>query len=73
MGGSRKTEKEKEEDIWRRKIYFLQRRSKQRRKRRKIFGEGKYFLVDRADSDKKHCIRLVQPKDNSIFLLTNHA
>ena len=38
--GRRKTEKEEEENIWRMK-YLFQGTSKQRRKRWKIFGEGK--------------------------------
>ena len=36
------TEKEKVTNIWRRKIYFLWRERKLRRKRRKIFGKGEY-------------------------------
>ena len=37
-----KTEMEKEENIWRRKIYFLWKTSKM--KRRKIFGKGNIFI-----------------------------
>ena len=35
----RKTEKEKEENIWKRKVFYCEREEKQGRKRRKIFGE----------------------------------
>ena len=38
-------EKEEEENIWRGKMYFLWGEERRRRKRRKIFGEGK--SVDR--------------------------
>ena len=37
----RKTEKEKEENIWKRKVFYCEREEKQGRKRRKIFGGGK--------------------------------
>ena len=37
-----KTEMEKEENIWRGKIYFLWKTSKM--KSRKIFGKGKIFI-----------------------------
>ena len=37
-----RSEKEKEENVRRRKISVLWRRRKRRKKRRKIFGEGKF-------------------------------
>ena len=49
-GRGGKTEKKKEENIWKRKAYFWLRR----RKRRKIFGEGKYlFLWRRGKMEKE--------------------
>ena len=42
----RKTEKEKEKYIWRRKILVCGGEEKRRWKRREIFGEGKYFIVE---------------------------
>ena len=44
MARKRKTEKEKEENIWKRKTYFFLVEKKRTRKRGKIFGEGKYIL-----------------------------
>ena len=41
-------EKEMEENIWIKKIFFWR-----RRKGRKIFGEGKYFLWRRRRTEKK--------------------
>ena len=67
LGGQRRrriTEKEKNENIWRMKIYSLQMRrktekaenfwrrnfcgdkEKRRRKRKKVFGEGKYIFCE---------------------------
>ena len=46
-----KTEMEKEENIWRRKIYFLWKTSKM--KRRKIFGHGKIFICGGEENGEK--------------------
>ena len=45
----RKTKKGKEENIWKRKSFFLQRR----RKRRNIFGEGKYLSGGGEEKGRK--------------------
>ena len=42
-------EKEKEDNIWRQKIFGPWRR----RKSRKLFGEGKYFLWRRRKAEKE--------------------
>ena len=39
-----KTQKEKKENMWRRKAYFLWGRKTRKIKKREIFGEGKYML-----------------------------
>ena len=50
FGGRRRTEKEKDENIWRRKLYFLPRG----RKKRKIFGEeGIYFAEEKKSEEGK--------------------
>ena len=54
--GRRKTEKEEEENIWRMK-YLFQGTSKQRRKRWKIFGEGKYILQRRRKLEEENIWR----------------
>ena len=51
LRGGSKTEKEKEENIRRRKIFDLWRRKKRRRKRRKIFGEKKVFLWRKTERE----------------------
>ena len=49
-----KTEKEREENIWRSKHIFYRGAEKQRRKRRKIFGDGKnIFFWNRRKWRKK--------------------
>ena len=50
----RRTEKEKEESIWKKKINFRGGKEKQSRKTRKVFGEGKYiFLWRRKNREGK--------------------
>ena len=51
MRGKRKTEKGMGENIWRRIILFCGGEEKWRRKRRKIFGGGKYLFGEEKKTD----------------------
>ena len=46
MGEEKRTEKEKEENIWRRKISFFGRR----RKRREVLEKGNIFFVEEKEN-----------------------
>ena len=48
-----KSEKEKEENSWRRRISFSRRRIKHRRKRRNILGEGKHLFCGVEDKRRR--------------------
>ena len=51
LRGKRKTEKGMGENIWRRIILFCGGEEKWRRKRRKIFGGGKYLFGEEKKTD----------------------
>ena len=54
MGGSRKTEKEKEEDIWRKKISFWQRARKTEKEKYENIGRRKnIFFQEKKNSERK--------------------
>ena len=53
-------EKEKEDNIWRQKIFGPWRR----RKRRKLFGEGKYFFVEEKKSREGEGGKYLVKEDN---------
>ena len=54
----RKTEKEKEENIWRIRYIFLLRRRKAEKEKGKTFGEGKYIFLSwrKTEKEKKEVI-----------------
>ena len=61
----RNMEKEKEENIWWRKIFFgrgEEKRRRKRSKRRKIFGEGKYFVFEENKTEKEKEEKFVEGK-----------